>query len=67
MSKNGLDRRAIFKNKESESKFLEPLFDILNRGESQAEIWVDLFKNSWSQDINNIYKSNIFRTFNGEE
>lgn len=67
LSKNGLDRRAIFKNKESESKFLEPLFDILNRGESQAEIWVDLFKNSWSQDINNIYKSNIFRTFNGEE
>ena len=67
LSKNGLDRRAIFKNKESESKFLEPLFEILNRGESQAEIWVDLFKNTWSRDINNIYKSNIFRTFKGEE
>lgn len=60
LSKNGLDRRSVYKNDETESKFLKPLFRILERGESQAEIWTNLFKYNWHEEINNIYKNNSF-------
>ena len=60
LSKNGLDRRAIEKNNENESKFLSPLFEILERGYSPAEIWTQLFQTKWNKKIDNIYKNNIF-------
>tara|TARA_B100000989_G_C19521692_1_gene464495 strand:- start:945 stop:2294 length:1350 start_codon:yes stop_codon:yes gene_type:complete len=60
LSKDGLDRRAIEKNNENESKFLSPLFKILERGNSPAEIWAQLFQTKWNKKIDNIYKNNIF-------
>lgn len=56
----GLERRNITKNNKNESHFLEPLFLILEKGMSQAEIWKKLYSTVWNKDIDSVYKTNSF-------
>ena len=44
----------------NESIFLEPLFEILNKGESQAEIWKKMYYDVWGKNVDFIYKENYF-------
>ena len=59
-SKKGLDRRDIKNSNKNESIFLDPLFEILNKGESQAEIWKKMYYDVWGKNVDFIYKENYF-------
>ena len=59
-SKQGLDRRDIKNSNKNESIFLDPLFEILNKGESQAEIWKKMYYDVWEKNVDFIYKENYF-------
>ncbi len=59
-SKQGLDRRNIKNSNKNESIFLDPLFEILNKGESQAEIWKKMYYDMWEKNVDFIYKENYF-------
>ncbi len=59
-SKQGLDRRDIKNSNKNESIFLDPLFEILNKGESQAEIWKKMYYDIWEKNVDFIYKENYF-------
>ncbi len=59
-SSKGLKNRKVFKKGHDESIFLKPLFEILESGESPAKFWTNRFVNSWSQDIDMLYKINYF-------
>ena len=48
-SKKGLDRRDIKNSNKNESIFLDPLFEILDKGESQAEIWKKMYYDVWGK------------------
>ena len=59
-SKLGLERRNIVSLQKNESIFLDPLFEILKKGESQAEIWKKMYYNEWKQNVDFIYEQNYF-------
>ena len=59
-AKKGLDRRDIKNSNKNESIFLDPLFEILNKGESQAEIWKKMYYDVWGKNVDFIYKENYF-------
>ena len=62
ISKQGLNSRNILaRNKKyDETFYLKELEINLSSGKSPADILVDKFNNKWDQDINKIYKENIF-------
>ena len=56
-----LDRQLSLINKKyNETFYLKELEINLSSGKSPADILVDKFNNKWDQDINKIYKENIF-------
>ena len=59
-SKLGLERRNIVNLGNNEAIFLDPLFEILKKGESQAEIWKKMYYNEWKQNVDFIYEQNYF-------
>ena len=59
-SKIGLDRRDIKNSDKNESIFLDPLFEILKKGQSQAEIWKKMYYDVWEENVDFIYEENYF-------
>lgn len=60
LSKKGLENRKIFNESKDESIFLDPLFSVINSGQSPAEVWKKLFLEQWNGNIDKIYKLNSF-------
>lgn len=57
----GLKRRGL-KNAQGhdESKFLEPLFEIAESGETQAELMLKEFETRWNGDISQVFKNHAY-------
>ncbi len=60
LSRSGLKRRKIIKNDNDESIFLEPLYNIIDSGQSPAKFWIDQYVNDWSCNLDMLYKTNYF-------
>jgi len=66
-SSKGLEKRNVRSGEECEKVFLEPLWHILRNGRSPGETWKNLFISEWSNDIDNIYKTNYFKILKENE
>ena len=60
LSKYGLKKRKIFVDKEDESFFLTPLYEVLKSKKSPAERWNELFIKEWGRNLDKIYEINFF-------
>ena len=66
-SGKGLEKRNFTYEKKNERYFLEPLFKILESGQSPAETWKKLFLGDWNKNIDNIYRANYFKILQDNE
>ena len=53
--RNKLDKKGV-----SETQFLDPLFNILEGGETSAEQMLYKFENQWDKNIDKIFENEIF-------
>ena len=61
MSKSGLHRRAKFDSAgNDESSFLDPLFKIVNSGNSPADDLIKSFEGPWRGNIDNVFSELIY-------
>ena len=60
-SKTRVRPKGYKNSNKNESIFLDPLFEILNKGESQAEIWKKMYYDVWEKNVDFIYKRKLFR------
>ena len=61
MAKGGLHRRAKFDSAgNDESSFLDPLFKIVNSGNSPADDLIKSFEGPWRGNIDNVFSELIY-------
>ena len=61
ISYQGLKRRSFLDKKGiSETQFLDPLFNIIERRKTPAEEMIASFDKKWAGNIDNIFDSNYF-------
>ena len=62
IAKQGLDRRNILANNKTynETYYLKDLEKNLNNGNSPADILINKFNNQWGNNIEEIYREDIF-------